>query len=324
MPRLLITGITGLVGRSVLRAILTDRLDFQISALVRPNTALERYTEFSPDVEIVPLDLADTTGIRNYLWANQFDVILHIGALRGGRKFSRGEYLRANFYSTEQMVEYCLARNVKLLFCSSVGVFGAIPEELPANNSTERNPDNFYHLTKIECEKVIERAVMKGLQAAILRPSITYGRGDKGFPYQLVKMVSMNRFPLIDKRVWIHLCHIDTITAAFVWLLKNDVKPGLTLNVADRDPVQLHELVNFISRQVNGSNYKVLFRLDRRLFRCGEWLAGKVKNELWVSRFQLISRSWFYQVSDTYELMRLPETYTIPGIQITIADFLEK
>jgi len=56
----------------------------------------------------------------------------------------------------------------------------------------------------------------------------------------------------------------------------------------------------------------------------GEWLAKKVKNELWVSRFQLISRSWFYQVDPTYELMRLPETFTIPGIQIVIAEFLEK
>lgn len=324
MPRLLITGITGLLGRAVLRAILAERLDFQITALIRPNTALERYAEFQSGVEIVPLALGDTVGIRSYLWANQFDVILHIGALRGGRKFSRAEYLRANFHSTEQMVEYCLARKVKLLFCSSVGVFGAIPEELPANNSTERNPDNYYHYTKIECEKVIERAVMKGLQAVILRPSIIYGRGDKGFPFQLVKMVSLNRFPLIDKRVWIHLCHIDTITAAFLWLLKNEVQAGLAMNVADRDPVQLHELVNFISRHVNGSNYKTIFRLDRRLFRWGEWLAGKAKNELWVSRFQLISRSWFYQVSDTYELMRLPETYTIPGIQIAIADFLEK
>jgi len=89
-------------------------------------------------------------------------------------------------------------------------------------------------------------------------------------------------------------------TAAFTWLLKNEFSPGLSLNVADRDPVQLNELVNFISRQVHGANYRGLFRFDRRFFRMGEWLAKKMKNELWVSRFQLISRSWFYQVDPTY------------------------
>jgi len=324
MPRLLITGITGLIGRSVLRSILAEKLDFEVIALVRPGTETKRFAEFQNDVEIVNLDLADIPALKDYIWKNRFDCILHIGALRGGRKFSRDEYLKANLHSTEQFAEYCLENRAKLIFCSSVGVFGAIPEELPANNETERNPDNYYHFTKIESEKVINRAVMKGLNAAILRPSITYGTGDKGFPYQLVRLVSMNRFPLIDKRVWIHLCHIDTITAAFTWLLKNEFSPGLSLNVADRDPVQLNELVNFISRQVHGANYRGLFRFDRRFFRTWEWLAKKVKNELWVSRFQLISRSWFYQVDPTYELMRLPETFTIPGIQIVIAEFLEK
>jgi len=185
MPRLLITGVTGLIGRSVLRSILAEKLDFEVTALVRPWTETKRYAEFQNAVEIVNLDLADIPALKDYIWKNRFDCILHIGALRGGRKFSRDEYLKANLHSTEQFAEYCLENRAKLIFCSSVGVFGAIPEELPANNETERNPDNYYHFTKIESEKVINRAVMKGLDAAILRPSITYGTGDKGFPYQL-------------------------------------------------------------------------------------------------------------------------------------------
>ncbi|MCB5245258.1 MAG: NAD-dependent epimerase/dehydratase family protein, partial [Candidatus Cloacimonetes bacterium] len=40
MQRLLITGITGLIGKSVLTAILQEQLDYEITALIRPNTAL--------------------------------------------------------------------------------------------------------------------------------------------------------------------------------------------------------------------------------------------------------------------------------------------
>lgn len=324
MPRLLITGITGLIGKSVLQAILAEKLGYQISALIRPETVPERYSAFRTELEIVKLDLADIDGLKAYLADNAFDVVVHIGALRGGRKFSRDEYLRANLLSTQQIVEHCLAHKAKLLYCSSVGVFGAIPEELPANNDTERNPDNFYHYTKIESEKIINQAVMRGLNAAVLRPSITYGRGDRGFPYQLVKMVHKNYFPLISKRVWVHLCHIDVITAAFIWLLKNEFRPGLSLNVADREPVQLQDLVNFVSRQVHGSNYARLNNVDKWFFRAGESFARMLRNELWISRFELISRSWFYYVRDAYELMGLKETFTIPGIQITIADYLGK
>ncbi|MFO8145579.1 MAG: NAD(P)-dependent oxidoreductase [Candidatus Syntrophosphaera sp.] len=324
MPRLLITGVTGLIGSSVLKAILAGKLDYKITALIRPGTVQERYSAFRTQLEVVKMDLADTERLKAFLDENIFDVIMHIGALRGGRKFSRTEYLSANFLSTQQFVEHCLKHDAKLLFCSSVGVFGAIPEELPANNATERNPDNFYHYTKIECEKVINQAVLKGLKAAILRPSITYGSRDRGFPFQLVKLVAQKRFPLINKRIWIHLCHIDTITHAFIWLLKNEFQPGLSLNVADREPVELADLVNFISREVHADSYHKGLHLDLVFFRWGEWLAKLVRNELWISRFQLISRSWFYHVTNTYELMDLPATFTIPGIKIVISDLLEQ
>ncbi len=323
MSRLLITGVTGLIGRSVLKAILAEKMDHQITALIRPGTIQERYSAFRSQLEVVKIDLADTQSLKSYLDENAFDVVVHIGALRGGRKFSKEEYLRANFLSTQQFVEHCLKNDSRLVFCSSVGVYGAIPEELPANNSTERNPDNFYHYTKIECEKVINQAVLKGLKAAILRPSITYGKGDRGFPFQLVKLISQNRFPLITKRIWIHLCHVDTITAAFIWLLRNNFRPGLSLNVADREPVELANLVNFISREVHGDAYGKRFRVDMIFFHWGELLARLVRSELWTSRFQLISRSWFYYVADTYELMGLPATFTIPGIKIVIAELAE-
>ena len=321
MPRLLLTGITGLIGKSVLQEVLRRDTEYQISALVRPGTIPERYQAFSTQLEVVKLDLGDAQGLQDYLAQNRFDTVMHIAALRGGRKASREEFLAANLRSTQQLAEHCLRQGSRLIYCSSVGVFGAIPDELPANRETEYKPDNLYHYTKIESEKYINQAVLKGLKAAILRPSITYGRGDRGFPFQLVKMVSQRRFPLINKRVWLHLCHVETISRAFVWLLGHNFQPGLALNVADREPVQLLDLVNFISRQLNRENYSSLLKLDQIFFRWGEALARTLKNELWQSRFQLISRSWFYYVADTYQLMDLPETFTIPGLQITIDDF---
>ncbi len=324
MPRLLITGVTGLIGRATLDATLAAKTDYHVTALIRPETTPERYNAFRTELEIVKLDLTDTPKLTAWLKNNAFDAVMHIGALRGGRKFSRQDFLRANFLSTQQLAEHCLEHNAKFIFCSSVGVFGAIPEELPANNQTERNPDNFYHHTKIESEKMIQRAVLRGLKAAILRPSVTYGTRDQGFPYQLVKMVHKNRFPLINKRVWIHLCHVKTISQAFLWMLQNDYQPGLALNVADREPVELQKLVNYISRELRGDNYRSLLKLDRVFFDWGEKLAKLAKNELWTSRFQLISHSWFYQVADTYELTGLPPTFTIPDIRVTINDYLGK
>jgi len=324
MRTLLITGITGLIGKAVLKTILERSLEYKVTALVRPGTGVDRFALFVGSVEIVEMDLADTKALRAWLESNSFDVVMHIGALRGGRDFSKAQFLRANLHCTQQIVEYCKRTGAELIFCSSVGVFGAIPSELPANNQTRRNPDNLYHYTKIESEKAINRAVLNGLKAAILRPAITYGPGDHGFPYTMVRMVHKRSFPLTNKRVWIHLCHVDTIAGAFVWLLENQWESGLNLNVADREPVQLHALVHFISRQLRKSNYRPRIKIDQRFLQLGEKIASLLKNELWISRFQLISRSWFYDVRPLYDLMGLPEHYTIPDLQICINYYLGK
>ena len=325
MAKLLITGITGFVGAAVLRKIITD--GHEITALVRPKTQPSRYQEFAGKITIKEMSLSDTANLRDYLQSSDFEIILHIGALRGGRKASREEYYRSNVSSTEQMVDYCLQHEARLIFCSSVGVYGAIPQELPANYQSHKNPDNYYHYTKIEAEKIIGKAILHGLQAAIIRPSITYGQGDHGFPYQLIKMVARYQFPLINKRIWIHLCHIEALVMAFKLCLGKEFETGLVWNVADREPVQLNALVNFISRQVRNKNYPSLLKVDRVFFGFGEKLARLAKNELFISRFELISKSWFYDVQDYYKVIEelgLKSHYTIPDIQITIDDYLEK
>jgi nucleoside-diphosphate-sugar epimerase len=325
LAKILITGITGFIGRTVLREIIS--VDHDITALVRPGTELSRYQEFKDKISIKELNLSDTLGLRDYLAAADFDTIMHIGALRGGRKASQEEYYRSNVSSTEQMVDFCLKHDARLIFCSSVGVYGAIPEELPANYQSRKNPDNYYHYTKITAEKIIGKAILHGLKSAIIRPSITYGKGDKGFPYQLVKMVARYRFPLINKRIWIHLCNVEALVNAFKWCLETDFDSGLIWNVADREPVQLSALVNFISREMHHKNYPKLLTVDRVFFAFGERISRMLKHELFISRFELISKSWFYDVRNYYKAMDkqgIKPHFTIPEIQITIEDYLGK
>ncbi|HAN41611.1 MAG TPA: UDP-glucose 4-epimerase, partial [Candidatus Cloacimonas sp.] len=61
-----------------------------------------------------------------------------------------------------------------------------------------------------------------------------------------------------------------------------------------------------------------LLQVDERWFNLGEKIARFLRNELWISRFELISKSWFYQVADTFELMQLEPVYTIPGFKILL------
>ncbi len=322
MPnRILLTGATGFIGGHVLHRLQTEHRDHCITALVRPGTADQRIRDWAGSVERIPIDLADIGGLKKFLETNSFDLIYHIGALRGGRPYKRETFYQTNVMSTGQLVESALKHDSRFIFCSSVGVFGTIPAELPANNLTQKVPDSYYHYTKIEAEKLINHGILRGLHAAILRPAITYGTGDYGFPYQMVRMVDKHQFALLMKRRWIHLCHVDTITDAFLWLLDGNYESGLTLNVADREPVQLAELINFISRELHAANYPKRMIFDEKIFRLGELVSKWMKSEKWLSRFQLISRSWFFDVQEVYDIMSLTVRYTIPDFRVVIKDY---
>ncbi len=322
--RILVTGISGLIGRAVLKQLVDPRFNFIVTAIVRPNTAQHRIAEYIGKIQIEYIDLSDIDGLKVLLEKQVFDVIVHIGALRGGRKATRSQYYKTNVNATEQFVEHALINKSRLVFCSSVGVFGAIPDEMPANNETPYKDDNYYHYTKIQAEKVINRAIMKGLNAVIVRPSITYGIGDFGFPYQLVKMVKNRVFLLSNKNIWIHLCHIDLITTAIVNLVttKSDVS-GIALNIADVEPIQMRDLVNFIYRQIFNKNYPKILTIDSNILVLGEKISRLLKNELWTSRFELISHSWFYQVNVSYDILDLPSHFTIPDFKIVVSDYLK-
>ena len=312
--KILITGISGFIGRNVLRQLLQSY--DSITAIIRPGTKLKRIEEFVNKVEFAEIDLTDIITLKEYLDENSFETIIHIGAVRGGRKLSNSEYFDANVNATEQLVINARDNDSKFIFCSSVGVFGAIPLEVPANNSTKRQEDNYYHFTKIRAEAIIQKYVLYGLKAAIIRPSITYGTNDYGFPFTLTKLIDKKFLFLPDQNVKIHLANIKVITQSFIRLIEIDYQPGICYNVADSHPVELHKLADFINNELKNKPYSSKKDIDIKYFRKGEKIADFFKSELWKARFQLISRNWFFNVENSYIDLNLKETNTIPNFKI--------
>jgi nucleoside-diphosphate-sugar epimerase len=314
--KILITGSSGFIGRNVLRQLLQKK--YEITALIRPRTTIARIAEFTADVKFVEIDLADIAKLKAFLDTNSFDTIIHIGALRGGRKCSKVNYFNTNVNATEQLVLNAQQHNSTFIFCSSVGVFGAIPLELPANNSTKRQPDNYYHFTKIRAESIIQKHVMYGLKAAIIRPAITYGIGDFGFPYTLIKLIDKKLLYLPDSEVRIHLTDVELLSQAFLKLTEFDFTPGVEYNVADKEPIELHELANFISKELRGHSYPGKKNIDMKYFRRGEKISRFFKSELWTARFELISKNWYYDTIETYTDLLIKSIDTIPNFKIVI------
>lgn len=317
--RVLLTGFTGFIGRNLAQRLARD--GFAVTALIRPGsdpTNLKTLAEKSP-VTFFEGDLTDPRSLVTRLREHKWDVIFHVGAIRGGSKVSREEYYRVNVEASAAIGRYARERGTKLVFCSSVGVYGAIPRVLPAGADTPFRDDNYYHFTKIEAEQRLQELVREGLNCVILRPSITYGTWDYGFPYTLVRLVHQGMFLLPTQPVTIHLADVDLVCETFVAAARRRVAPGSVFNVADLEPVGLKALVDFIHLELKGTTYPRWKRLPVLTFRFGEKVAMLLGNDLWKARFELISRSWFYSSARVKSELGVDQPSTIPTFGKVIA-----
>lgn len=321
MPRILITGISGFVGKETARELLKNQ-DNQLVGLIRPNTDPQRIAEFSGKIEFVECDLCDINTLKKILETQSYDTIVHIGAIRGGRPDAKDKYYLANVEATAVIGNYCLKHQARLIYCSSVGVFGAIPKHLPADESTVRQDDNYYHFTKIRAEAIIEELTKLGLDAVVIRPAITYGIGDYGFPYTLCKLVHKKMMLLSDQKVKIHFTNVHSLATSFAFFVNNKSGSGEKYIIADRNPVLLSELVEYISHKIHNSPYPKNRSISSRFFLFGRNLAKFFKSEIFVSRFELISQSWYYDVEKTYQELPLDEVETLENFDEVIDWYL--
>lgn len=322
MPKILLTGISGFVGKETAKELLKNP-ENSIVGLIRPNTDPKRISELSDKVNFVEINLCDISKLKSYLDANNFDIIVHIGAIRGGRPDSKDKYYLANIEATSIIAQHCLSNKTKLVYCSSVGVFGAIPKELPASESTPRQDDNYYHFTKIRSEEIINDLITQGLSAIIIRPAITYGQGDYGFPYTLCKLVDKKLMLVPRRQVKIQVTNVHSLAKAFAYCANNPVKSGSKYIVADHEAISLIDLVNYISKEIHGKAFPKSRIIPYFCFSWARKLASILKSEIFVSRFELISQSWYYDVSNTYQELPLEKSDTLDNFHEVIEFYKE-
>lgn len=163
MPsRILITGSHGLVGTASCAAL--QHLGFEIAAL---------------DLQASGRDRGDVCNPAHLLRASEgCSGIIHLAAVS---RVVWGEQdpercWATNVGGTKAVVERALAHRPRpwLIFASSREVYGQ-PPRLPVTESCDRCPVNVYGRSKLEGERIVERARHEGLRAAILRLSNVYG-----------------------------------------------------------------------------------------------------------------------------------------------------
>jgi len=323
--KILVTGGTGFIGQKVVAELFKNK-ENEIMVLSRKSTSPSKYENLLKyEIRIEKINPYSIEEIQLFFEKNKFDCIIHLSAMRGAGKANKSEYIESNYKYSIRLAKEALKMKAKFIFCSSVGVFGSIPKKSPPNGNSPKIADNAYHESKILVEKELETMKSAGLNYIILRPTITYGIGDNGFPFMLIKMIDKGIFPVCTSSK-MHLVDVDYVAKIFCKVAEIETKSGLEANLVDEEPIKISELVDYISMELKGKRFTRLFHFPGFFFKIGKFLAMILKNEMWITRFQLISENWFYDSQDVkknLDLSFLPHK-TIPSIKKMIDDYKDK
>lgn len=192
-----ITGASGRLGKEVLRLIP------KAIPLVRKKSDLKKeiVTDFSEEELKKILKNAKT--------------VVH---LAGSMNFlDHHELWDVNVKLTERIVN-SLPKNARIIFASSISVYGKKMKEIPADENTPINPDYPYARSKA----FAEQRVRKHKNHVILRIGTVYGKGFEDY-YMILKMINKGKMYILgngENRV--PFVHVQDVAKA----IKNSVKKG--------------------------------------------------------------------------------------------------
>lgn len=160
--KVLVTGASGMLGRAIYSTLNSQHPDMQILGL--------SHTRQRND--LMPLDLCDEKATGEFLVSEKPDIIVHSAAIRHPETCENDHEKTdaVNVSATSHLAQYCAKSDIPLIYISTDYVFPG--DKPPYFEDSETNPLNYYGVSKLSGEKVVQAA---GCPNTILRIPVLYG-----------------------------------------------------------------------------------------------------------------------------------------------------
>jgi nucleoside-diphosphate-sugar epimerase len=228
----LITGAAGGLGRATAERLART---FEVTGLVRT----------PPSTPVAGLARTLVADIRSADWGPLLDgvvAVIHLAAFvhrPDAGPFQRGELVATNRDATAAIAAACRSAGKKLVFASSISVYG--PTVAALRESTHPEPETVYGRSKLEAEEAIRRECPRGLRAAILRLPLLYGPWGRGNMERMLGAISRRHYwPIGDPAIQKSCLHFADAAAALELALSDRVEG--TFNVAPEHAPTLGEI----------------------------------------------------------------------------------
>ena len=243
-----VVGGSGFVGTHLCQQLSEKHVEFEIID-IKPSRQFPNKWKFG-----------DVRSIESLREAVTGEIIVLLAAVHRDDISNKNEYYRTNVEGAGNIVRVCEEKRInKIVFTSTVAVYGF------AKAGTDENgpivPFNIYGKTKFLAEEKLRSwQKSKGKKLIIVRPTVIFGKGNRGNVYNLFNKIANNKFVMIgsgkNKKSIAYIANVVAFLECCV-----DTKQDFAIyNYVDTPDLDMNTLVSTVKSYLRDDG-KIRFRI---------------------------------------------------------------
>ncbi len=319
--RILVTGIENPFNREIIPQIIkkSDDVDIFITDNIKIPARWEEH------YNLITLDIGDIPALKSFLQDNAYDLILHTSYIKyeGKNKQLRKAMFHKNVDATEQLIINAMHHKSRLIYQSTLAIYGNDPKRLPITNRTEVYASSYYVGTRIRAEKLIENYVLRGLNAQIVRHSFFYGKNYLGILSNFIDLKKRKMLHLKNGEVMRNVTNIDNFIILLKKIIESELKPGQILNIVDPEPVKTYDIIKLIYNlmdDVEPPKYIFKNNVIIELWRKGSSYLNK---HVLATNISFLNRSKYLDIDYIWDEAKSKSIDTLAQMKILLQNYLK-
>ena len=278
MPRVLVTGANGFLGKAVSHGL--AEAGYIVRRAIRNNFDQIDDKDIEINTKNSKVNINDEVAIVGNIdpdtdWSDALegvDVIVHLAArvhiMKEEISDPLHEFRQVNTLGSKNLAQSAAGSQVnRLVYVSTVKVNGEHTDDAPFVETNIPNPQDPYAVSKWEAEQALmDIAKQTGLEVVIIRPPLVYGPGVKGNLLRLIRWIDMGiplPFRNVDNRR--SFIGVDNLVDFITKCSLHPQAAGEIFLISDENDLSTTELIKKLAYSLNKPVY--LFPIPINIIR---------------------------------------------------------